>query len=140
MSRYALQTVLPLDFDAAKTRVTEALKGQGFGILTEIDVQKTLKAKLGADIERLEILGACNPPLAHSVLSIEREIALLLPCNVTLRQVEGGTQVSILDPEIMFEVTDPEIREQISGTACDAKERLLQVLAILRSEFSEVSQ
>lgn len=140
MARYAMQTVLPLDFDSAKARVVEALKNQGFGILTEIDIQKTLKAKIGAEIERLEILGACNPPLAHSVLGIEREIALLLPCNVTLRQVEGGTQVSIMDPEIMFEVTDPEIKEQISANACDAKERLLQVLAVLRTEFSEAGQ
>jgi uncharacterized protein (DUF302 family) len=90
---------LSLDLEAAQELVTEALKAEGFGVLTEIDVQKTLKNKLDIDYRPYKILGACNPTLAHQALETTDEIGLLLPCNVTLQQnEEGTTEVSFIDP------------------------------------------
>jgi uncharacterized protein (DUF302 family) len=91
-------------FDDARTRVTEALKAQGFGVLTEIDVKATMKAKLDKDFRRYVILGACNPGLAHRALETELAVGLLLPCNVCLWEEDGGTVVSIAKPAAMFEI------------------------------------
>ncbi|NKQ56032.1 DUF302 domain-containing protein [Amycolatopsis sp. K13G38] len=96
---------LDLPFDAAVERTRAALKEQGFGVLTEIDVQATLREKLGEEMERYLILGACNPPLAHRALGVDRRIGLLLPCNVVVREDEGATIVEALDPEIMVSST-----------------------------------
>lgn len=117
-------------FDAVKTKVTEALKGQGFGVLTEIDVQTTLKEKLGEEMERYEILGACNPQLAHDALQADRDIGLLLPCNVVLREQGGGVRVSILDPEAMFGLAGAP-GSALGDLPAEAKARLQNVLETL---------
>jgi uncharacterized protein (DUF302 family) len=91
-------------FDDARARVTDALKGQGFGVLTEIDVKATMEAKLNKEFRRYVILGACNPELAHRALETELAVGLLLPCNVCLWEEEGGTVVSIAKPAAMFEI------------------------------------
>ena len=91
--------------------VKEALKEQGFGVLTEIDVQATLKEKLGADVDPFVILGACNPRLAHRALELEPDVGLMLPCNVVVRMHEGRTLVSAVDPEIIADLGDhPELK------------------------------
>ena len=91
--------------------VKEALKEQGFGVLTEIDVQATLKDKLGADVDPFVILGACNPRLAHRALELEPDVGLMLPCNVVVRMHEGRTLVSAVDPEIIADLGDhPELK------------------------------
>ncbi len=131
MARYAMQTTVKGSFEEVKARVIEALKAQGFGILTEIDVQKTLKEKLGIDFEPYQILGACNPHLAHKALSVDRLIGLLLPCNVVLMKQGQDVEVSILDPEVMFEVTDPETQSALAALPCEAKVRLRAALDAL---------
>ena len=101
---YGITIRTPIPFAEAVARVREALKAQGFGVLTEIDVQATLRDKLGQDIEDYLILGACNPPLAHRALDADRKIGLLLPCNVVVRTAGGQTIVEALNPQIMAEV------------------------------------
>jgi uncharacterized protein (DUF302 family) len=95
---YAMTVRTRASFDEANARIRDALKAQGFGVLTEIDVQSTLRDRLGEDMERYVILGACNPPLAHRALSADRAIGLLLPCNVVVRAADGCTIVQALDP------------------------------------------
>ncbi len=112
---YALSTTLRTTFDDAVERTRKALADQGFGVLTEIDVKTTLKAKLGEDIEDYLILGACNPSLAHRAVNVDRQIGLLLPCNVVVRAdigSEGTVIVDAMDPQVMVQVSDePGIRE-----------------------------
>ena len=111
---FALSTVLRTSFDDAVTRTREALAGQGFGVLTEIDMQATLKAKLGEDMEQYLILGACNPPLAHRAVDVNRQIGLLLPCNVVMRADpadpadEAAVLVEAMDPQVLVDVTGEE--------------------------------
>lgn len=93
-----------VSFDDARTRITDALKQEGFGVLTEIDVKSTLKAKIDVDFRRYVILGACNPHLAHKALSAELGIGLLLPCNVCVWEDDGGSVVSVIRPDAMFSV------------------------------------
>jgi uncharacterized protein (DUF302 family) len=93
-----------LSFDEARPLITNALKEQGFGILTEIDVTATMKAKLNLEFRRYVILGACNPQLAHRALEAELGVGLLLPCNVCIWDEPGGAVVSIARPEAMFEI------------------------------------
>ena len=111
----ALSTVLHTSFDDAVARTRQALAEQGFGVLTEIDVKATLKAKLGEDMEDYLILGACNPSLAHRAISINRQIGLLLPCNVVVRadpKDENVVLVEAMDPEVLVDVTgEPELRQ-----------------------------
>ncbi|MBF6439581.1 DUF302 domain-containing protein [Nocardia cyriacigeorgica] len=127
----ALSTTLHTDFDDAVDAVREALAGQGFGVLTEIDMAATLKAKLGEEMEDYRILGACNPPLAHRAVGIDRRIGLLLPCNVVVRRDPhdpGAIRVEAMNPELMVEVTsDPELRP----VAAEATVRLRAALETL---------
>jgi uncharacterized protein (DUF302 family) len=110
----ALSTALHTSFDDAVSRTRQALADQGFGVLTEIDVKATLKAKLGEDMEDYLILGACNPPLAHRAVNIHRQIGLLLPCNVVVRaDPKDGDAVLVeaMDPQVLVDVTgDDELR------------------------------
>jgi uncharacterized protein (DUF302 family) len=92
-TRYGLRVELPIEYDAAVERTTGALKSEGFGVLTTIDVKATLKQKLDKDFRRYAILGACNPPLAHRALQTELEIGLLLPCNVIVYETTPGRSV-----------------------------------------------
>lgn len=131
MSNYVMKTVLSGDLIEVKARAVEALKAQGFGILSEIDVQKTLKEKLGLEYEPYLILGACNPNLAWQALDTNRDIGLLLPCNVVLRQLEGEVEVSILDPEAMFSVTEEATRRRLEPLAQEARVRLGRALQTL---------
>ncbi len=122
-------TYLHTDIATAQVRVTDALKSQGFGVLTEIDVKGTLKQKLNVDVRPYKILGACNPPLAHQALELEPEVGLLLPCNVTLSEIEPGVvQVAVIDPMIMLGVVQ---NPQMQPIADQARERLEKVMAAL---------
>jgi uncharacterized protein (DUF302 family) len=114
-----------VSFEDARARTTEALKAQGFGVLTEIDVKATFKAKLDREFRRYVILGACNPQLAHRALEAELGIGLLLPCNVCLWEEEGGTVVSIARPTSMFELVN---REDVQPVAQEADLRLRRAL------------
>ena len=134
MARYQMKTVLPGRFDAVKARVVEALRAEGFGVLTEIDVQQTLRAKVGAALEPYQILGACSPQLAHRALAADRALGLLLPCNVVLRGLDDAVEVGILDPEVMFEVADPATRAALTTLPAEARARLARALASLTRE------
>ena len=105
---FALSTTLHTSFDDAVERTRQALSEQGFGVLTEIDMKATLKEKLGEDMENYLILGACNPPLAHRAVNIDRQIGLLLPCNVVVRAdptSEDTVLVEAMDPQVLVDVT-----------------------------------
>lgn len=117
------------NFDAALQQVTAALKEQGFGVLSDIDIQKAMKEKLGVDMPPYRILGACNPPLAHRAIQAEPEIGLLLPCNVTVRQTaEGDISVGFLDAQMMVQLTG---NERVREVADDATQRLDKARAAL---------
>jgi uncharacterized protein (DUF302 family) len=116
-------------FDAARAKVTAALKQEGFGVLTEINVQETLKKKLGVDFRRYVILGACNPTLAHAALTTDPCIGLLLPCNVVVQDApEGGVLVSIADPRAMFTIA---ANPALAPIVDDAEARLRRVIGSL---------
>lgn len=134
MSTYGMDIRLKGTLEEVKASVVEALKAQGFGVLTEIDVQKTLKQKIGVDFKPYLILGACNPNLAHKALSTDESIGLLLPCNVVLKQEGDGVIVSILDPEVMFSVVEPETKKALAGLPQEAKSRLQAALAGLKNQ------
>ncbi len=122
---YGFSLLLTGEFNAIVERVVAALKAEGFGVLTEIDVQATMKAKLGEEMPPYRILGACNPALAHQVLSIDPEVGLLLPCNVVVRgEAEGGVRVSIVDPQAMMSVVN---HPQVEEIAAQVAVRLLRV-------------
>lgn len=132
MARYGMSIKLKGTFDEVKAKVVEALKTQGFGILTEINVQTTLKQKIDVDLKPYQILGACNPRFAYRALSADEEIGLLLPCNVILRQDQDGVQVSIQDPEVMFSVVDDDVKKSMLGFPQEVKNSLMSALAALK--------
>ena len=106
MSYYFAKT-LATGFDDAIRRATEALKQEGFGILTEVDVQDVLKKKIGVDFHRYRILGACNPRMAHEALQLEGKIGTMLPCNVVVQDAGGGaTEIAAIDPEASMQAVD----------------------------------
>jgi uncharacterized protein (DUF302 family) len=120
---------LNVDYETALGLVTEALKAEGFGVLTEIDVQATLKKKLDIDFRPYKILGACNPPLAYRALQAAPEVGLLLPCNVTVQYAEDGvTEVSLVNPLAMLGVVP---NAELDAVAQDAAARLDRVAAAL---------
>lgn len=119
---------LDATYNEAIPRVKEALKEQGFGVLTEIDIRKTLKEKLDIDVEPQIILGACNPKLAHRALEIDPRIAALLPCNVVVRIENGRTVVEALDPKIIAEIPD---NPALAPIALEAGQRIQAVLDAL---------
>lgn len=125
---YGRTVLLDEPVDAVIPKVKEALKAQGFGVLTEIDVRATLKEKIGAEVAPYVILGACNPRLAHRALELEPDVGLLLPCNVVVREHDGRTVVSALDPGVIAELADhPDLRpiaEEATGLLDAALESL----------------
>jgi uncharacterized protein (DUF302 family) len=122
---YGFGKTVRYDFATAIARVTEELGRQGFGVLTEIDVQATLKNKLGKDVAPYKILGACNPNYAHKVLDLEPTVGLLLPCNVVVRQDAQGVQVEFMDPGVMVKMID---KPEVYAIAAEVRERLLKVM------------
>jgi len=121
--KYGIVKKTSLGFDQAVEAVTAALADEGFGILTEIDVQAVLKKKLDIDRPRYLILGACNPQLASAALDAEPWVGLLLPCNVVVQEIEGGTEVAFMDPGMIQRET---LNRAIDETARDARERLIR--------------
>ena len=126
---YGFGLHLDRPFDDTMTRVRAALKEQGFGVLTEIDVQQTLREKLGVAFRRYAILGACNPPLAHRALQAEPDIGLLLPCNVVLYEEGEGTTVKVMDPQAALGLVD---NPAVAPVATEARARLERALEALR--------
>ncbi len=118
---YGTTVTTDLGFDDAVERTRAALAEQGFGVLTEIDAQATLKKKLDHDMEQYLILGACNPQLAHQALDVERDIGLLLPCNVVARRDGDATIVQALDPQVMVSLPG---RPELQPVADEAAKRL----------------
>lgn len=128
---YTITTTLDVPFDEAVETVSTALNAEGFGVLSDIDVQSTFHEKLDVEMDKYRILGACNPPLAHEAISAETELGALLPCNVILYESDdGAVVVSAVDPEALMAVPDnPELDE----IAAEVKERLERVIEDLNS-------
>ena len=128
-TKFGFGKIVDLGFEEAVDTVTEELGKEGFGVLTEIDVQATLKKKLGEDMRPYKILGACNPPLAHQAVSAVPEIGLLLPCNVLVRENdEGKVRVSFMDPGAVLGLVD---NPDVEPLAVEVKTRLERVLDAL---------
>ena len=130
VNSYGMSTTVNMTYEEAIEKVTAALKEQGFGILTEIDLQATMKKKLDADIDKYIILGACNPNLAYQALQEEQEIGLLLPCNVIVYEKDDTTHVSLLDPLQMINFAG---NAGLNSMAEDARSRLDKVYAALQN-------
>jgi uncharacterized protein (DUF302 family) len=128
-AEFSLKVKLDLPYEQALEKVTEALREEGFGVLSKIDVKATLKEKLNADFRKYIILGACNPPLAHRALSADLDVGLLLPCNVVVYEEEGGSVVGLIDPISMLGIiTNPEI-EPVAKEARSRLERVARALS-----------
>lgn len=125
------------DLPRVRERLEDALAAQGFGVLTHIDVQATLEEKLGLEREAHHILGVCNPQLAAQALDADPDVALLLPCTVTLRDAGGATEVRILDPERAFELADDAVSKELEPLARDARRRLVAALDATTKETTE---
>jgi uncharacterized protein (DUF302 family) len=123
---YYISRILDLPFDAAVAQTIERLKAQGFGVLTDIDIQATLKAKLGVDMRKYRILGACNPSFAHQALQLEDRLGVLLPCNVIVRETgDGKVEVASVDPVVAMEKTGNPL---LVTTAQEVRRRLVAAI------------
>ena len=128
-TKYGFGKVVTMGFDDAVARVTQALQGEGFGVLTDIDVAATMKKKLNQDMPPYRILGACNPPLAHRAIQEEPAIGLLLPCNVVVRQDDAGEiHVEFMDPNAVLELVD---KPEINRVASEVRQRLERVMGAM---------
>jgi uncharacterized protein (DUF302 family) len=128
MSKYAFGKTVSMGFDQAVAAVTQALAKEGFGVLTEIDVQATLKKKLNLDRPPYKILGACNPQFAAKALDAEPQIGALLPCNVVVRVDGGKTIVEFMDPDAVLQLVG---RPEVGTIAAEVRQRLQRVMATL---------
>ncbi len=126
---YAMSRTLNRPFDDVVTDVRDALAQQGFGVVTEINMQETLRTKLGVEIDRQLIFGACNPTYAHRALQAEPSIGLLLPCNVVIRSTDDGTVVEMINPQMMAQVTESPEMHQVAN---EVTEKLTAALGSLR--------
>ena len=125
---YCFAKTLDLGFDAAAARVVEALKEQGFGIITEIDVKETLRKKLGVEFRDYKILGACNPALAYEALKLEDKVGTMLPCNVVVQDIGGKTEVAAIDPVAsMAAIDNPRLKQAAEAV----RDKLKAVIASL---------
>lgn len=128
------EVVMPVAFDDAIAKTREALKTEGFGVLTEIDLQAAFKEKLGKEFRRYTILGACNPPLAFAAVSIDPQIGLLLPCNVTVEEGSGeSTIVRLVNPRSMLSAAPGGLSDELAVVADDAHRRIERVTTVLRT-------
>jgi len=128
MAELGFQSTLNLSYELALVKVTEALKAEGFGILTSIDVKETMKKKLDVDFRKYTILGACNPPLAHKALTARPDVGLLLPCNVIVYEEDDGTVVNIIDPLSMTDFIQDPALESVAGEAHQRLKRVSEAI------------
>ena len=126
---YYISTTIDGDFDAALARTEEALKAEGFGVLTRIDVQQTLKDKIGADFRPYTILGACNPTLAHEALQVEGHVGTMLPCNVVVQDAgDGRVEVAAIDPVASMQAIENPRLKQAAESVRDKLQRVIAAL------------
>ena len=124
--KYYFEKTVDYSFDEAVEKVTEELKKEGFGVLTEIDVQATLKKKLDIDFRKYQILGACNPPFAHKALLAENKIGAMLPCNVIVKELDNGkTEVAAVDPVASMQAVE---NDKLGGVASEIRSKLEKVI------------
>jgi uncharacterized protein (DUF302 family) len=127
---YYFNTTLPVSFDDAVARTVAALKAEGFGVITEIDVQKTLQGKIGVTFRKYRILGACNPKLAHEALELEDKIGTMLPCNVVVQELADGTvEVAAIDPVASMQAIDNPRLKQAAAQVAEKLKRVIGQLA-----------
>lgn len=122
---YTFSRIMITEFDQVVSKITEELKKEGFGVLTEIDIRETLKKKLGVDFRRYKILGACNPDFAYQALNVEPEIGSMLPCNVVVQETEQGIQVSAVDPVASMMAVH---NNELAAIANEVREKLKRVI------------
>lgn len=122
---YTFSRIMITEFDQVVSKITEELKKEGFGVLTEIDIRETLKKKLGVDFRRYKILGACNPDFAYQALNAEPEIGSMLPCNVVVQETEQGIQVSAVDPVASMMAVH---NNELAAIANEVREKLKRVI------------
>lgn len=128
MTELGFQSTLNLPYEAALEKVTAALKAEGFGVLTSIDVKETMKKKLDVDFRKYTILGACNPPLAHKALTARPDVGLLLPCNVIIYEEGAGTVVNIIDPMSMTNFIQDPALDQVADEATSRLKRVAEAI------------
>lgn len=128
---YYIATTVPLDFDQAVARTEAALAGQGFGVITRVDIRETFQKKLGVEFRPYTILGACNPKLAHHALQLEDKVGTMLPCNVVVQQLaDGNSEVAAIDPVASMQaIPNPQLLE----AASEVRERLAKVIETLQA-------
>lgn len=123
---YYFSTVIDADFDEAIARTRAALQEEGFGVVSEIDIQKTLRDKIGADFRRYTILGACNPVLAHEALRLEDKVGAMLPCNVVVQETDGGTEIAAIDPVASMQAIENEELNEKAAAVADKLKRVIE--------------